>query len=336
MIHTAVGTCQYQYIIVVDIFLLISQLQEFFVNLIQLILFQINPQDIQAVLQCSTPATGSQYDRVIIDTHIVRINNLIGLYILQDTVLMDTGRVCKSIPSDNRLIRLYRHIHQTGYHAACRINLLGIDICLNIDFVMTLDNHSDFFECSVTGTFTDTVNCNFHLTGTVQDTCYSVCSCHTQIVVAMSRDNCIINTVYMVNQVFNLGTIFRRQTVTGRIRNVHHRSTGFNNSFYHTCQIFIIRTACIFCIKFHIIHKTTRIFYSSYRTFDNFFTVRIEFVFDMRIRSSDTCMNPFVLSKLQCVYSYINIFLNSTGQGTNSRPGHRFRNLNHRIKITRT
>ena len=140
----------------------------------------------------------------------------------------------------------------------------------------------------------------------------------------------------MVNQVFNLGTIFRRQTVTGRIRNVQHRSTGFNNSFYHTCQIFIIRTACIFCIKFHIIHKTTRIFYSSYRTFDNFFTVRIEFVFDMRIRSSDTCMNPFVLSKLQCVYSYINILLNSTGQGTNSRPGHRFRNLNHRIKITRT
>ena len=61
--------------------------------------FQINTQDIQAVLQCSTSATGSQYDRVIIDTHIVRINNLIGLYILQDTVLMDTGRVCIKTPS---------------------------------------------------------------------------------------------------------------------------------------------------------------------------------------------------------------------------------------------
>ena len=61
----------------------------------------------------------------------------------------------------------------------------------------------------------------------------------------VSRKNRVINAVYMINQIFNLCTIFGRQTVTRRIRYIHHCRSRFDNRFYHTCQIFIVRTPCI-------------------------------------------------------------------------------------------
>ena len=136
----------------------------------------------------------------------------------------------------------------------------------------------------------------------------------------------------MVYQVFNLSPIFRRQTITGRIRYIDYRSSCLDNSFYYTRQIFVVRTTGIFRIELYIVYKTTGIFH---RTLDNFFTIRVELIFNVWIGSADTCMNTFMLCKSQRIDSYINIFLNSTGQSTDSRPSHRFRNFNYWIKVTR-
>ena len=194
---------------------------------------------------------------------------------------MDTRRVGKGIATYDSLIRLHRHIHQARYHAAGRVNLLCIDISLNVNFVVALDNHRDFFKRSVSGTFADTVDGNFHLACTIQNTCNRIGSGHTQVIVAVSGKDCIFNAVYMVYQVFNLSPIFRRQTITGRIRYIDYRSSCLDNSFYYTRQIFIVRTTGIFCIELYIVYKTTGIFHGSYRTFDNFFTIRVELIFNV-------------------------------------------------------
>ena len=48
--------------------------------------------------------------------------------------------MCESITSNDRFIRLYRHIHQAGYHTAGRINLLRIDIGFDVDIAKALAN----------------------------------------------------------------------------------------------------------------------------------------------------------------------------------------------------
>ena len=73
---------------------------------------------------------------------------------------------------------------------------------------MTLDNHGDFFEGSISCTFADTVDGHFHLTRAVQNTGYRIGSSHTQVVVTVSRKYGIIDAVYMVDQVFYFSTIF--------------------------------------------------------------------------------------------------------------------------------
>ena len=202
--------------------------------------------------------------------------------------------------------------------------------------MMTAKNHSHFFECRVSGTFANTVNSNLYLTRSIQHTADGVGGSHTQVVMAMRRNDGFVYAVYMVYQIFYFCSIFAWQAISGSIWNINHGSSGFNNSLYHTGQIFIICTASVFCIKLYIVYITTCILNRCHRTLNDFFTSRIEFIFNVRVRSSDTCMYTFMLGESQRVGSHIYIFLHRTCQCTDSRPCNSLRNFNNRIKVART
>ena len=163
---------------------------------------------------------------------------------------------------------------------------------------MAFDNHRHLFERSISGTFTDTIDCNFHLTGSIQHACHCVGGSHTQIIVAMGGNDSIMNTVHMFHQILYLRPILGRKAVPGGIGNINYRSARLDNSFHHTGQIFVIRTSGIFGIEFNILYITTGILYSCYRTLNNLLTIGVEFIFDMRIGSTDTRMNTLMFGKL--------------------------------------
>ena len=91
MLVGSISTSEHQYILVSNFLFLISQLEELLVYLVELLLVvDIHTVDVETILQSSTTRTGCQYDSVIVETHILRIDNLVGLHILQDAILMDT------------------------------------------------------------------------------------------------------------------------------------------------------------------------------------------------------------------------------------------------------
>ena len=90
MVYIAIGSGKYENIIIGDIFLLISQFQEVFVHFVQFFLIHFYTQYMQTVFQRCTTAAGCQYNCIIVDTNIFRIDNFIRLYILQYTILMNT------------------------------------------------------------------------------------------------------------------------------------------------------------------------------------------------------------------------------------------------------
>ena len=100
---------------------------------------------------------------------------------------MDTATVGKRILTHNSLVGLNGHVHQRAYHTAGGINLGGVDVGFNTQVGMGLENHGHFFQTGVSGTFANTVDGNLHLTGTIEHTGNGICSCHTQIVVAVGR-----------------------------------------------------------------------------------------------------------------------------------------------------
>ena len=242
----------------------------------------------------------------------------------------------KSIATYNSLVGLHRHVHQAGHHTADSVNLCRIDIGNNATFFVTLENHRDFFQGCITGTFTYTVHGDFHLTCTIQDTLHSIGGSHPQIIMTVGRNDSILDTVYMIHQIFDFRPIFVRQAITGRIRDIDNCRASFDDRFYHTCQIFVVSTSGIFAIKFDVFHISLGIFGSSDSPFQNIFLIRIELIPDMIIGRSNTCMNTSVLCIFQCFGSHINIFFYRTGKRTDCRPRYGFRYFNNAIEISRT
>ena len=147
MLIGRISTSEHQYILVGNFLLLISQLEELLVDLVELLLvIYIHAVNMEAILQGCTTRAGCQYDSVIIQTHILRVDDFISLNVLQHAILVDTGRMSESIAAHNRLVRLNWHVHQAAHHARHRHNLGGIDVGINIDILVALQNHGDFLE----------------------------------------------------------------------------------------------------------------------------------------------------------------------------------------------
>ena len=195
--------------------------------------------------------------------------------------------------------------------------------------LVTLQNHSNLFERSITCTLTDTIDGNLNLTCTIQYTLQSIGSCHTEVVMAVSRKACLINAINMFHEILDFVTIFIRQTITCCIRNVHYSCTRLDNSLNDTSQILIIGTACILSIELNVLNILFGIFDCSYSAFDDFLTGRIELILDMTIAGTDTGMDSLMLSILQSLSSTINILFYGTGKCTNSWPGYSLRDFYH-------
>ena len=85
-----VGTGEHQNVVVGNVLLLVGKFQEVLIDLVQLVLLHLHAQHVQTVLQGGTTASGSQYDGIVVDTHILRVDDFVSLHILQHTVLMNT------------------------------------------------------------------------------------------------------------------------------------------------------------------------------------------------------------------------------------------------------
>ena len=62
---------------------------------------------------------------------------------------------------------------------------MRIDVRVNVQLMVTFENHRNFFRTRIPRTLTDTVNRHFHLTGSVNHALKCACRSHTQVVVAM-------------------------------------------------------------------------------------------------------------------------------------------------------
>src|SRR5574344_1451939 len=91
-------TSKHQHILIVHFFFLFGQFQEFLVEFVQFFLVgHIHPIDVQAVFQCCTTRPCRQHNTVVVNPHILWVDDPVGLHALQHAILMDAAAVCKGI-----------------------------------------------------------------------------------------------------------------------------------------------------------------------------------------------------------------------------------------------
>ena len=84
----AIHSGQYEDVVVVDVFLLVGQAQEVFIHLVELLFLEFHAEHCQAVFQRGTSAACCQHYRVVVDSHVVRVDDFVGLHVFQHSILM--------------------------------------------------------------------------------------------------------------------------------------------------------------------------------------------------------------------------------------------------------
>ena len=186
--------------------------------------------------------------------------------------------------------------------------------------LVATQNHGDFLQRSVASSFANTIHRHFYLTGSIEHTSKCVGRCQTQVVVAMGRDDGLVDAVDMINKILDLLTVLLRQAITRGIGDVDNGGSCLDDSLDHTCQILVVGTAGILGIELYVLDEPFRIFHSLYGTFDDLFTIAVELVLDVEVTGAYTCMDALMLRILQGLYRHIDVFLHSTRKRTDSRP----------------
>ncbi len=126
---------------------------------------------------------------------------------------------------------------------------------------MLFQNHYHLFQRSVARSFTQTIDGTFYLSCTIDHTGNRIGCCQSQIIMTMATQNGLVNIGDIINEVSDFFTILMRQAITRGIRNIDNCCSCLNHGFNYFSKIFIVGTACIFCIKLHIVHKVLCPFY---------------------------------------------------------------------------
>ncbi len=139
----------------------------------------------------------------------------------------------------------------------------------------------------------------------------------------------------MLHEIFYLLAILLWETVTCGVGYVAHRGTSLDNGLYNTCKILIVGSAGIFSIELNVLNELLSILHGSNSTLNDFLTIGIELIFDVRVACAYTRVYSLALSILQRLNGNINVLLNGSCECTDGWPRYSLGNLNNRIEIAR-
>ena len=332
----AVGTGNHEDVIVVDLLLAVGQTQKRLIGLVESLLVEIDPEHVQTVLQCGAAAAGGQHDRILVDTHILGINDFITLAVFKHAILMNTARMREGVATHDSLVGLDWHIHKTAHHMARGIYLGSIDVGVDTELTMASAYHHHLLKRSIARTLADTIDGHLGLTGAVEYARHRVGRSHAEVIVAMRCDSSLVDTVDMLHKVFDLGTELARKAVTGRIGDIYDGGACLDHGLDDAGKVFVVGATGVLGIELNILDKTLGIAYTGYGTIQNILPIGVEFIADMIVRRAYACMYPLVFGILQSLGSHADIVFNGTCQSAYCRPCDGLADLYHRIEIAWT
>ena len=152
----------------------------------------------------------------------------------------------------------------------------------------------------------------------------------------MTSQNRLFDAFYVLAKVTHLRTVFFGQAITSCVGNIQNRCASLDSGFANTRKVLIISTSCIFGVKFYVFHKRFCVLDSRHRTFQNGFACRVEFKFDVRVRSADSSVDSRIFGKNQRLGSYFYVFFDASRKGANARIFDCFCNHRYAFKVART
>ena len=302
-------------ILVVDLLLLVSQIKEGIVHLVELLLVKLVAELLQAVLQRGMARTRGEHDLGLAGADLFRIDDLIGVALLQHAVLMDAGGMRERVGADDSLVHLHVDAGDGRNQAGSLEELAGVDVGVGVKLpTVHLDAHDHFLHGRVACTLAQAVDGALDLGCAVFNARQRQGRGHAQVVVAMHRHGDVLDAANVLHEVPDATAELVGQAVTGGIGDVHDGCAGVDDGLDDLRQERIVGTTGVLGIELDVLDVAFRMLDGGHRTLDALVLGDAELVMDMAGADADARVDTRTFGVLQRLRGAVDVLGHGTGQ----------------------
>ena len=246
---------KHEHVVIRNLLLAVGKFEECLICLVKRLFVKVTPKHVQTMLESRTPGASREHDGILVDSHIFRVDNFVALAVFQHAVLMDAAGMGEGVAPDYRLVGLNGHIHQARHEFADSCDAGGVDVGVYAQLLMRTQRHDHLLKRSVTRALADTVDCHLRLACASAYAADGVGSGHTQVVVAVGGDSDVVDPVDMLHEIADLLLKLPGEAIPRGVGNIDHGRSRFHHSLYHTGEVFVVRSPCVFGVKLHILNE---------------------------------------------------------------------------------
>ena len=183
----------------------------------------------------------------------MRGHDLVGRLGLEHAVLVDAGGMREGVAADHGLVGLHRHRTHVAHQPARAHELGGVDAAGDIQVIAAhVHDHHDLFEGGVARALADAVDGAFHLARAVPDRGDGIRGGEAQVVVAVDRDDRLVDVGHAVEQVVDdRGEDLGRGVADG-VGNVDRAGPVLDGGLDHLAQKVALGAAGVLGRELHV------------------------------------------------------------------------------------
>ncbi len=234
--------------------LLVGQGQELAVEVVEVVAALGVAHGLHPVLDNVAAGAGGHVEVVLGQADALGSDDFVGIFRLEHPILMDAGAVGESVGPDDRLVGLHRHVAELADQCAGAMNFVVADIGLHPEQVGAgFEDHRHLFQRAVARPLADAVDGALNLAGPHLHRADGVGHREPQIIVAVDRDDRLVDVGYPVEQgVDDAGELGRYRVAHG-IRDIDGAGPRLDGGLHHAAEVIDGGAARILAGELHII-----------------------------------------------------------------------------------
>src|SRR5437773_958563 len=194
----------------------------------------------------------------------------------------------ESVGADDGLVRLHHHAGNVTDQAAALENLLRPDLGIRtVKVCACAQAHDDLLQRGVPGPLADAVDRAFDLASAFHNCRQGIPDRHAEIVMAMHRNNRLLDIWYILANAANQHPEFLRRRVSDGVWDIDGGGTGRNDGLQHLIQILWIGAGGVHRGEFHVFDVPSGPLYHFDRPFPRLVAREPELMPEMDIRRWD-------------------------------------------------
>ena len=188
----------------------------------------------------------TQNDGAFRNSYGLRRHDLVGQFLLEDAILMDSGFMGKGVCPDNRLVGLNHHAGDLRNQTAGSINVSGDDLRMKTEQILPCaEGHDHLFEGGIPRPFTDSIDCALHLPGAILDGGEGVCNRQAEIIMAVDTESNLLHSLHSLSQGSDQFSKLGGDGVAYRVGDIDGCGPGLDDCIADSNEKFDIRSGRI-------------------------------------------------------------------------------------------